>query len=309
MLTPVDLSHVDSVRHFYGNSNFNANAGVTVGILDTGVGPHSDLNIVHGQNTVTGEPAANWQDGHYHGTHVAGLVGANSLPPNGLRGVAPNVALHAYRVFAQGGATNYAIMKAMIKAEGTCDILNLSLGSEASDTITGVDHIIMEAVQAAREDGMIVIVAAGNDGRKPVGSPASYPDAIAVSAMGVEGTFPTGSLEEKDIMRPPTSSQHNQEFIAAFSNIGPEISVTGPGVGTLSTLPSQKYGPLSGTSMAAPVVAGTVACLLSQNLNIVNMPRNRARSNAIERLLFTNCVKRYFGIDYEGFGLPDPSIV
>lgn len=310
-LAPVDLQFVDSVRHYYGQSGFDAGPGVTVGILDTGIGPHSILNVTHGINTVTGEPATDWHDGHYHGTHVAGLVGANGLPPAGIRGVAPGVKLHAYRVFGQGGggATNYAIMKAMIKAEDECDILNLSLGSPATPGFTGVDVIVMESVQAARDNGMLVVIAAGNDGRQPVGTPASYPGAIAVSAMGREGTFPSGSLENKDILRPPASSGEPQEFVAAFSNIGTEIAVTGPGVGTLSTLPNDAFGPLSGTSMAAPVVAGCAASLLSRDALIFSMGRMRARSDAIERLLLSNCVKRGFGLDFEGFGLPDPAAV
>jgi subtilisin len=61
--------------------------------------------------------------------------------------------------------------------------------------------------------------------------------------------------------------------------------------------------------MAAPVVAGAAASLLSQNRDIYKMPRNRARSDAIEKLLLVNCIKRGFGPEYEGFGMPDPAKV
>ena len=61
--------------------------------------------------------------------------------------------------------------------------------------------------------------------------------------------------------------------------------------------------------MAAPVVSGAAACLLSQNPDIYDMPRNRARSDAIEQLLYNNCVLRGFGPIFEGDGMPDPGKV
>ncbi|MBC7986375.1 MAG: S8 family serine peptidase [Sphingomonadaceae bacterium] len=300
-VTPVNLSYTDSVRHFYRQSRFNPATGVTVGVLDTGCDPHSDLNLLPGRATVTGEPD-DTSDIDLHGTHVAGLIGANG----GLHGVAPGVPIRPYRVFpANGdGATNYAILKAMFAAaDARCDIVNLSLGGGP------YDDIVAEAIQDARNQGMLVVVAAGNDNRATVNFPAAYPGAVAVAAMGIEGTFPSGSVEEADVLRPPYSQADASEFLAAFSNVGTEICVVAPGVGTLSTLPGQAYGPLSGTSMAAPVVAGATACLLSNDTATFGMPRNRARSDAIFNLLVQNCVRRRFGQIFEGFGLPDPASV
>jgi len=141
-----------------------------------------------------------------------------------------------------------------------------------------------------------------------VSYPAAYAGATAVSALGRIGTFPAGSLEQADVMASPAGSDPD-EFIAAFSNVGPQIAVTAPGVGVLSTLPGQGFGPMSGTSMAAPVAAGAAACLLSRDPVIFGMARTRARSDAIERLLLATCVKRGFGAVFEGFGLPDPTAV
>ena len=279
-LTPVDLTFIDAVRFYYGNSRFNPGTGVVVGVLDTGVGPHLDLNVAGGRNTVTGEPATDFQDGHYHGTHVAGLVGASG----GLRGLAPGIPVRSYRVFAQGGAgaTNYAILKAMILAgiDG-CDIINLSLGGGPYDTV------VDEAIEDARHQGMLVVIAAGNDHRQVVSYPAAYRAATAVSALERETTFPPGSSPEANVLRPPHSTGDPLEFLADFSNVGPQIAITGPGVGVLSTLPNNHYGPLSGTSMAAPVVAGAAACLLSQNPLIHQMTRYAQRSAAISA-----CCKR-----------------
>ena len=305
-IQPVDLNFVDAVRHFYGKSNFNPATDVKVGILDTGVGPHRDLNVIYGQNTVTGEPAPNWSDPHGHGTHVAGLVGAEGSAPNGLRGLAPGVKLHAFRVFGQSladGATNYAILKAMIfAAESNCDIVNLSLGGGPWD------EIVEEAIADARNQGILVIAAAGNDGRRPVNFPAAHVGATAVSAMGQRRMFPKGSLDESEVQWPP-HARDPDEFIAAFSNVGTGIDLTAPGVGVLSTLPNNNFGPMSGTSMAAPVVSGAAACLLSRNPNICGMPRDRARSDAIEKVLLANCIRRGFGMNYEGYGMPDPTVI
>lgn len=306
-LTPVDLLFTDCLRSYYASSNFNNSLGVKVGIIDSGVGPHTDLNIsaTDSRNTVTGEPAANFQDGGSHGTHVAGIVGSNGSPGTGLRGMAPGVEMVALRVFpAQGGATNYAILKAMIyAADAGCDIINLSLGGGPADPI------VREAIDDAREQGMLVVAAAGNDDRQPVSFPAAYNRVIAVSAMGREGTYPAGSLPEADVLRPPVSSSDPSEFIAAFSNIGLEINCTGPGVGVLSTLPNDNFGPMSGTSMAAPAVTGAAACLLSQNPTIYNMARDSQRADALWSLLVHNCGRKGFGATFEGSGLPDPSIV
>ncbi|MEO5330511.1 MAG: S8 family serine peptidase [Magnetococcus sp. YQC-5] len=305
-LTPIDLNFHDALRTYYPTTRFDPGMGVTVGVIDTGSGPHQDLNIVSGRNTVTGEPATDFFDADDHGTHVAGLIGAKGHPPTGLQGMAPNVKIIAYRVFGKNaeGASNYAILKAMmLAAEDGCDIINLSLGGGP------FDEIVAEAIEDARNNGMLVVVAAGNQKRNDVTYPAAYSGATAVSAMGKEGTYPVGSISDSNVLRPPVSVQNPSEFIADFSNIGPEIAVTGLGVGVLSTLPHNHYGPMSGTSMAAPQVAGAVASLLSQNAKIFKMPRDRKRSNAIEKLLQTNCVSRGFGLNFEGYGLPNPQTV
>lgn len=305
-LEPVDLSFVDAVRSYYGSSRFDASTGVTVGVLDTGVGPHSDLNVAGGVNTVTGEQPADYADIEGHGTHVAGLIGSNGAPPTGLRGVAPDVQIRVYRVFGSGGqgATNYAILKALILAVGDgCDIVNLSLGGGPHDPI------VEEGIRDAREEGMLTVIAAGNDGRSVVSYPAAYRFATPVTAMGREGSYPSGSVDEASVLRPPSSTVDSKEFIADFSNIGQQVFATGPGVGVLSTLPNNTFGPMSGTSMAAPVLAAVAACLLSRDSAVFGMRSNRARGDAIEELLAKACTPRGFGSIYEGRGLPDPATI
>jgi subtilisin len=205
-----------------------------------------------------------------------------------------------------GKTTNYPVIHALLQAQSDrCDILNLSLETTGERRR---DEALEEAIADARDHGMIVVVAAGNDNRDAVDYPAAYPGATAVSAMGREGTFPRRALEEMTVS-PPKGHKDPKEFIASFSNVGEQISVTALGVGVLSTLPGNDWGSCSGTSMAAPVVAGAAACLLSRNPAIYNMARNSARSDAIEQLLIANCVRRGFGPTFEGHGMPDPERV
>jgi subtilisin len=299
-LTPVDLGFQDVLRYFYGNAPLDAGRGVTVAVVDTGVDPHPDLVISGGQNTVVGENKDDYgSNGDSHGTHVAGIIAARGTPPRGIRGVAPGVTLRSYRVYAKGKgeAKNYAIVKGIDAAvRDGCDVINLSLAGDP-------DPATRSAIDDARQRGSLVVAAAGNDGRKPVGYPAADPLCIGVSAVGRKGTFPRGSDPEGDVMAPYGTDAAN--FIAAFSNIGPQIDVCGPGVGILSTVPGG-YVPMSGTSMACPAVAGVAARLLAADNAVRAMARSQQRSDAIAALLLQAARTLGFPAKLQGQGLPMP---
>jgi subtilisin len=171
----------------------------------------------------------------------------------------------------------------------------MSLGGGPSDPVTA------SAIHDARAAGVMVVAAAGNDGRQPVSFPGADPLCVAVSAMGVVGTFPAGSVETADVAPPKGTSA--KDFIAAFSNVGPEIDATGPGVGVISTVP-KGYEVMSGTSMASPAVAGFAARLLAKNPALLAMPRNQARSDAMTKALLLSAKTRGFPATMEGRGLP-----
>jgi subtilisin len=298
VLTSVDLGFTDCVRHYYGRGSLDAGAGVTIGVVDTGVGPHPpDLVVAGGVNTVTGEDPADFGDnGNGHGTHVAGIIAARG----DMRGVAPGVTLRSYRVFGRGagGASNFAIAKAIDRAvTDGCDLINLSFG--------GPDHdpAMAAAVLSAWQAGTVVLAAAGNDDRGPVSFPAADPLCLAVSALGRKGTFPKGSSEEGDVLGP--FGDDPDEFIAAFSNVGPEIDLAGPGVGVLSTV-AGGYAPLSGTSMACPAVTGFTARLLAGLPAVLGMPRDQARSEHLAKVVLLSARRRGFPAGFEGNGLPLP---
>lgn len=273
-LQPIALPFTDAVRHFYGDELIAAGIGVKVGVIDTGVGPHDDLSVEGGVNTVTGEEPGNWKDnGSGHGTHVAGIIAGQN--PS-LIGVAPGVTLRSYRVFGKGadGATNFAISKAIDRAVADgCDLINMSLGGGDPDEAT---H---SAIVDARAKGVLVFVATGNDDRAPVSFPASDSMALAVTALGRKGLFPAGTTQAADVVAPYGTDRSN--FIAAFSNVGPEVDLTGPGLGIISTFPGNKLAVMDGTSMACPAATGAAARLLAQLPNVLGMARDQARSDAM----------------------------
>jgi subtilisin len=296
-LIPIDLLFTDCLRFFYGISPDNAGRGLKVGVIDTGIASEPDLTIDGGFNAVGGENPNDYGDnGDGHGTHVAGIIAAHGKPPKGIRGLAPAVTLRSYRVFGKGadGASNFDILKALDRAvEDGCDIVNMSLGGDPDDAT----H---DAITHARANGTLVVAAAGNDDRSPVSSPASDPLAIAVSALGRKGTVPPGSTETGDVLSPFGADKKN--YIASFSNIGPEIDLTGPGDGIISTFPGG-YAVLDGTSMACPAVTGAAARILATHPDILRMGRDQARSDEMAKAVFQRAKALGFGPKFEGHGL------
>ena len=300
-LHPIDLGYTDSLRHYYRDVADDAGEGVTVGIVDTGVAEHPDLVIDGGANTVAGEDDTDFGDnGDGHGTHVAGIVAARGVPPTGIRGVAPGVKLRSYRVygFGQRQATNFAIAKGIDQAVADgCDLVNISFSGGMPDPV------ISAAIEDARAFGSLVIAAAGDTGRGPVRHPAADALAVAVSALGRKGTFPDDAAEVDDIGEP--FGNDPAEFIGAFSNVGPQIDLTGPGIGVISTYPGG-YTEISGTAMATPAVTGMAAQLLAGSPETLAAPRDAARSEAILALLLAAARDRGFPDPLEGHGLPQP---
>jgi hypothetical protein len=298
-LAPLDLAFVDCLRHYYAAPDDHAGGGVRVAVVDTGIAEHPDLRIDGGINAVPGEKPVDYGDnGEGHGTHVAGIIAARGRPPQGVRGLAPGISLRSYRVFGQGSgnASNYAIAKAIEAAVADeCDLINLSLGGGS------IDPVVQEAIQDARAKGTVVIAAAGNDDRQPVSFPASESLVIAVSAFGRKKLFPPDSTHT-DTVGKPFGNPDNAVFIAKFSNLGPEIDLTGPGVGVISTVPGG-YAPMDGTSMACPAVTGVAARLLSMSPEVLKMPRGHGRADDVARVVYKAARQMGFGPTFEGHGM------
>lgn len=297
----------DVIRQLFGDLPADVGRSVRVGIIDTGVAPnHPALsNVRGGRNCVLDEYAddadlsEDWHDVDGHGTHVAGIVGSQGVDGS-FRGVAPGVELRSYRVFsaAADGAINYDIMRAIdFAVADECDIINLSLGMPVAD------DAVRGAIGDAAEAGVLVVAAAGNDGRKPVSYPAAYGASVAVSAIGVRGSFPPNSSERGHESQ-PSSPIVPAVFVAGFTNTGPQIKITGPGVGVVSTLKEGGFGPMSGTSMASPAIAGFAAYLLAADLQLASMPRSPERRIELTKRLYSACASLGLSGDLVGAGLP-----
>lgn len=309
-LAPIDLDDPNLLlRRSYGAAPLRTGEGAVVAIIDSGVAKkHPALpNVQGGANLVSAETAVDpaaideWGPATVegeHGTHVAGIVGARPAPGLNMTGVAPGVALRSYRVFPSDGsdAINYDIMKAIQRAVSDgCHVINLSLGG--GDPDDGV----RAAIGAALDAGVLVVAAAGNGYRGAVSFPASLDACVAVSAMGHRSGFPADSTETADVAKP--SGTDPDGYIAAFSNFGPQIDLTGPGAGIVSTLPDDAFGVMSGTSMASPAVAGFAARLFAADPAISGSAAATRVALWKAKLLGLG-TPQGFGRDYEGSGIP-----
>lgn len=216
----------------YGNGlNF---AEKTAWIIDTGIDlDHPDLTVdqTRSRSFVSGQTTADDQNGH--GTHVAGIIGAINNR-TGLLGVASGAHLVALKVLNQEGegrlsATIQAV--AHVRQNGQPgDVVNLSLGGE------GISQTLEREVKAAADQGILFAIAAGNESQPArEHSPARLNHANVFTVTAVDST----------------------DNFASFSNYGNDVvDVAAYGVRVPSTYRNGRYAILSGTSMAAPHVAG-----------------------------------------------------
>jgi thermitase len=222
---------------------------VKVAILDTGIDPHHpDLagTVILEANFVPGDTVL---DEHGHGTHVAGIIAAQTNNNVGVAGTCPSCVLLIGKVL--GDETfrgQYSWFAEGIKwaADNNAKVINMSLGGTASS------RTLTDAVAYANKKGAVVVAAAGNCGVQSVNCeevnapwyPANTPDVVGVAA--------TDSSGQK----------------AVFSNHGMGLDVAAPGASILSTYIGDRYANLNGTSMATPYTAGTLALIFAKNGNI-----------------------------------------
>jgi len=245
----------------------NAGAGIDVMIIDTGIDyTHPDLNDNYAGGTDFANGDSNPLDDNGHGTHCAGIIGAEDNGV-GVIGVAPYVNLWAIKALDQRGSGYASDIAAGIDwaVSNGAEVISMSLG--------GGSHPTMEtACDNAYASGVVLVAAAGNDGINSVSYPAAYGSVIAVSA---------------------TDKNDN---LASFSNYGSEIELAAPGVNIYSTMPTydayltsggppwtrynKNYDYMSGTSMACPHVAGVAALVIASGITNNVDVRNKMASTA-----------------------------
>ncbi|MBW7652303.1 S8 family serine peptidase [Anoxybacillus sp. ST4] len=232
------LLNIDKALKLAGNHR------VTVAVIDTGMDTkHPELKgrVLPAYNAIhpAGAPIKD-----VHGTHVAGIIGANANNGVGAHGVNPNVTILPIDVFGgEMGASDYTIAQGILYAiEKGAKVINMSLGGYFSSPI------LEEAVKQAIDAGITVVAAAGNEATDMYAIPASY-----------EGVISVGATDSKN-------------KLAEFSNYGPSVDLVAPGVDVYSPIydyaKGSSFAELSGTSMAAPVVAGVASLLLSKYPNL-----------------------------------------
>lgn len=245
-----------------GNDDYRVD--VDVAVIDTGVDlQHPDLNVQTGVNCTSWWPFSascktGGDDDHYHGTHVAGTIGALDNG-NGVVGVAPGARIWPVKVLNSSGSGYSSWIVAGIDwvtaHADTIEVANMSLGG------SGFSQAEYDAIQGAVNAGVAFAVAAGNDDADARNySPGGFNNVLSVSALADFDGIPGG-------LGSSTCRTDQDDTLADFSNWGPEVDVAAPGVCILSTYPIEQgtYGTISGTSMASPHAAGALALLASAN--------------------------------------------
>jgi subtilisin len=247
---------------------------VAVAVIDTGSGPHSDLNIVGGTNCSTGSKS-NFSDVNGHGTHVAGTIGAidNTW---GVVGVAPGVPIYSVRVLNNQGSGSWSSVACgidWVTAKATSDqsvkfVANLSLGGSGTDNKCGVGNpdALHTAICNSVAAGVTYVVAAGNDNSDLAGFvPAAYDEVLAVTAVAdFNGAYGGGVAATSTC---PSDVDDTSANFSNYTTLGsPDAghTIAAPGVCIKSTWKGGGYNTISGTSMASPHVAGTAALCIAK---------------------------------------------
>ncbi|MES2518294.1 MAG: S8 family peptidase [Bacteroidota bacterium] len=197
----------------------------------------------YGNNEVKGPDAR-------HGTHVAGIVAALRNNSLGIAGVAQNVKIMAIRAVPEGDERDKDVANAIRYAvDNGAKVINMSFGKSVSPQKQAVD----DAVRYAQSKGVLLIHAAGNENEN-IDISDNYPSKKFADGKQADNWLEVGATSW---MQPPSA-------VAEFSNYGHKtVDVFAPGVDLKSTVVGSQYEDLSGTSMAAPVVTGLVAMLMS----------------------------------------------
>ncbi|HCT78272.1 MAG TPA: hypothetical protein DGT23_17185 [Micromonosporaceae bacterium] len=278
----------NGVRRIFADANPGLKVGdgndervdADVAILDTGIDfDHPDLNVVKTVNCLNTSTCAEntGDDDNGHGSNVAGIVGSldNGI---GFVGVAPGVRLWSVKVLNASGSGNESGIVAGIDWVAAhadeIEVANMSLG------FNGDVQSVKDAINGAIGRGVIFAVSAGNskqDVRNQ--TPANVADAITVSSLSDSDGRPGGTGGGFGWCN--ANNQNRDDTLSNFSNFGAGVDLAAPGDCIKSAYKNGGYSNFSGTSQAAPHVAGAAAWLTTNG----HKPTNRAGVLAIRDTL------------------------
>lgn len=230
------VDHYRTAVEYGYNPDFNSRTIV-------GDDPNNLAEKGYGNNDVEGPDPQ-------HGTHVAGIIGANRSNELGVKGIADNVKIMSVRAVPNGDERDKDVANAIIYAvDNGAQIINMSFGKSFSPQKEYVD----KAVQYAESKGVLLIHAAGNDGRD-LDKDYNYPNRKIGKEKEARNWLEVGA----------SSWGADADFVGSFSNYGKKsVDVFAPGVQIYSTTPENTYTELQGTSMACPATSGVAAILMS----------------------------------------------
>lgn len=233
------------------------NDGIIIAVLDSGIAPgHPDLaaQLTAGYDFINDDEEP--EDNMGHGTQVAGIIAAEGNNAEGIIGVCPGCTIMPIKVKDLVGENEVGYVSDLVDGiqyamNNGARILNLSLSVEA------YSQTLKDALADAYDMGLIIVAASGNNSDSMVSFPAAFPETIAVGA---------------------TSSDDNRSY---FSNYGQSLELVAPGDDIISTTLNGEYVSGSGTSFAAPHVAGLAGLLLDVYPNSSNEEIRYILHNAI----------------------------
>jgi subtilisin family serine protease len=238
----------DGIKYYDTQVKYHLNVEFDPRVDSVGDDYANSYERYYGNNNVKGPDAE-------HGTHVAGIVGAIRNNDLGIKGVADNVKIMAIRAVPDGDERDKDVANSIIYAvDNGAKILNMSFGKAYAWDKKVVD----DAVKYAVSKGVLLVHAAGNDG-KNTEKEDNFPTRLFTDSLGktmgtAEGWIEVGASGWKN----------DESLVASFSNYGGKtVDVFAPGVKINSTMPGSTYKENDGTSMAAPVVSGLAALIWS----------------------------------------------
>ncbi|MEM6765292.1 MAG: S8 family peptidase [Bacteroidota bacterium] len=235
----------EGLDYFSEQVNYNLNLEFDPRDI-VGDDPNNPKERYYGNNDVKGPDSD-------HGTHVAGIIGAVRGNELGAMGVADNVKIMVLRAVPNGDERDKDIANAIYYAVNNgAQVINMSFGKGYSPN----KKIVDKAVKYAQKKGVLLIHAAGNDG-EDIDEVDNFPTKDLKKAH-------SGKTVKNWVEVGATNWGNKEEFVASFSNFGDKsVDIFAPGVDIYSTYPENEYQNQQGTSMAAPVVTGVAALLMS----------------------------------------------